>query len=153
MKILAFIAALIAPIAAHAATPVTLESQLFVEKTITDDAGKTIVVRAEPKIVVPGDKIVFELDYKNSDSKPAEGFVVANPMPEAVRFLAAETPGADYSVDGGKSFGPLASLKVADATGKLRAAEAGDVTVVRWQFAKAIPAGTGGKLIFRGIVK
>lgn len=129
---------------------VQLTSQAFVEKTI-EVGGATKVERTEPKVVVPGDKLVFELTYKNAGDKPAANFVLTNPVPEAVAF--GEAPGATVSVDGGKSWGALAALKVKQADGTFRPAQAGDVTHVRWAMAQAIPAGAAGKVSFRGTVK
>lgn len=153
MKILLFLLAFLAPVPALAADNVALASEVFVERTVTDANGKPSVVREEPKLVTPGDKLVFVLTYKNAGATPADSFVVTNPIPASVTFVASDSPGADYSVDGGKSWGSLAALKVKDANGSLRGATATDVTHVRWVFDKAIPVGGTGKLSFRGIVR
>ena len=153
MKILFFIFAFLAPGQAVAADNVALESAVFVERSVTGSDGKPSVVREQPKLVTPGDKLVFVLSYKNAGTAPAESFVVTNPLPASVGFIASDSPGADFSIDGGKSWGSLAALKVKSADGKVRAATAADITHVRWAFAKAIPVGGAGKLSFRGIVR
>ena len=153
MRILFFILAFLAPVPALAADDVALDSAVFVERSVTGADGKQSVVREEPKLVTPGDKLVFVLSYKNAGSAPAESFVVTNPIPASVSFVASDSPGADFSVDGGKSWGALSALKVKGADGKLRAAAASDITHVRWAFAKAIPVGGTGKLSFRGVVR
>ena len=153
MKLLIAIAALLSPAAVMAANSVTLESKAFVERTTTDADGKPKVVLEAPKLVVPGDRLVFVLAYKNVGAQPATDFVVTNPIPQAVAYSGFEGAPAIVSVDGGKSWGPLASLKIAQADGTLRDAQPADVTHVRWTFAKAIPAGQEGKLSFRGVVK
>ncbi|WP_106639447.1 DUF11 domain-containing protein [Allosphingosinicella vermicomposti] len=148
---LALLAALL-PASAFA-NNVQLESQVFVERIVTGPDGKEQTALQEPKVVTPGEKLVFELNYKNTGSKPADDFVVTNPMPAAVSYAGGESDGSVVSVDGGKTWGPLASLKVAGTDGVERAAQASDVTHVRWTFAQAIPAGAQGKLTFRGTVK
>lgn len=153
MKFLLFFASLLLPSAAQAADKVALDSKVFVERQVTAADGKQTIVREDPKLVVPGEKLLFVLNYKNEGADPAENFVVTNPIPSSVTFVASGAPGADYSVDGGKSWGPLASLKVKAADGSLRPASAGDVTHVRWVFAKAIPVGGAGSLSFRGVVR
>lgn len=153
MRILFFILAFLAPVPALAADDVALDSAVFVERSVTGADGKQSVVREEPKLVTPGDKLVFVLSYKNAGSAPAESFVVTNPIPASVSFVASDSPGADFSVDGGKSWGALAALRVKGADGKLRAAAASDITHVRWAFAKAIPVAGTGKLSFRGVVR
>ena len=152
MKLTIWLAALVA-VAAPAQAQVALQSHIAVERSVTDASGKTKVTLEEPKKVVPGDRLLFTIHYANSTAKPAENFVVTNPIPAEVSFAGNESPGAEVSVDGGKSFGALASLKVADADGKSRAAAAADVTHVRWSFAKAIPASASGDLKFNAIVK
>lgn len=153
MKILFFILAFLTPASALATDNVALDSAVFVERSVTGADGKQSVVREEPKLVMPGDKLVFVLSYRNAGTAPAESFVVTNPLPASVGFVGSDSPGADFSVDGGKSWGALAALKVKGADGKVRAAAAADITHVRWALAKAIPVGGAGKLSFRGIVR
>jgi uncharacterized repeat protein (TIGR01451 family) len=153
MKIWIAIAALSAPAAAFAADNVTLKSDVFVERVKPGPGGKAVTVREAPTIVTPGDKLVFELTYRNEGGAPATGFALTDPIPQSVTFTGSDSPGAVYSVDGGKSWGALASLKVANPDGTTRPAGPADVTHVRWAFSQAIPAGGSGKLSFRGIVK
>lgn len=152
MKRLIALFALVAPVAALAADNVTLSSHAFVEKVKPGPNGKPVTVLEEPRLVTPGDKLVFELSYRNQGAQPATGFVITDPIPSAVTFAGAASPGAVYSVDGGRTWGPLAALRVATANGASRPATAADVTTVRWNF-PAIPAGAGGKVSFRGVVK
>ena len=153
MKILLIIFALLAPVPALAADNVALASAIFVERSVTGADGVVRVVREEPKLVTPGDRLVFVLSYNNAGSAPAESFVVTNPIPATVSFVASDSAGADFSVDGGKKWGSLSALKVKAADGSLRPAAPSDVTVIRWALAKAIPVGGAGKLTFRGIVR
>jgi uncharacterized repeat protein (TIGR01451 family) len=154
MKRLIALFALVAPAAALAAADnVTLSSHVFVEKVKPGPNGKPLTVLEEPRLVTPGDKLVFELSYRNQGAQPATGFVITDPIPSAVTFTGAVSPGAVYSVDGGRTWGPLAALRVATANGASRPATAADVTTVRWSFSQAIPAGAAGKVSFRGVVK
>ncbi|HEY0149479.1 MAG TPA: hypothetical protein VGB70_10815 [Allosphingosinicella sp.] len=153
MKIILFMLALIAPAAAMAADDVALSSQVLVEKIVKDAKGEAKTVRQKPDVVTPGDSLVFLLSYKNQGAEPATGFTVTNPVPQAVAFASADGAGAEVSVDGGKTWGQLAALKIASADGTSRAAVAADVTHVRWSFAQPIAAGKSGDLSFRGTVK
>ncbi|RHW16334.1 DUF11 domain-containing protein [Sphingomonas gilva] len=153
MKRLVFaLAALLSPALAHAANDVALTSAVFVEKTVLANGQQKIVLE-EPSLVVPGDKLVFVLNYRNRGATPATDFVVTNPMPGAVAFQSSPDQAAVVSIDGGRSWGTLSSLKVKESDGTVRGARPEDVTHVRWTFAKAIPAGQGGKLSFRGVVR
>lgn len=153
MKSLLFILSLLASTNAYAADLVALDSKVFVERQVTASDGKLKIVREDPKMVVPGERLLFVLNYKNEGSAPADKFVVTNPIPQSVTFVASDVAGSDVSVDGGKTWGPLASLKVKAADGSLRAAAAADVTHVRWVFAKPIPVGASGSLSFQGLVR
>ncbi len=132
---------------------VTLKSTAFVVKQVPDATGKVKNVLQTPERVLPGDVLVFILDYRNTGAKPAANFVINNPMPAGVSFTGVEQAWAVVSVDGGKNFGPLATLKVPKGDGTMRAAIPQDVTAVRWTLGQPIPAGGTGKVQFYGIVK
>ena len=153
MKILFALLALLAPVAAFAADAVSLSSKVFVERVRQEADGRTAIVREEPGVVTPGDKLVFLLSYRNNGGAPATGFVVTNPIPNSVAFVGGESEGALVSVDGGKTWGALASLRIANADGTSRAAGQADVTHIRWTFARPIAAAASGQLSFRGVVK
>jgi uncharacterized repeat protein (TIGR01451 family) len=153
LHILALLAALLLPGTAFASQSVALSSEVFLEKAIPDGNGKTKIVLHAPKIVTPGDKLIFFLNYRNIGDAPAANFVVTNPMPGAVAYQGSNDSAAQLSVDGGKVWGTLASLKVLEADGMWRAARMEDVTHVRWTMHAPIPAGGQGKLSFRGVVR
>ena len=138
---------------ALAANQVALDNHVFIERVSTDTEGKQRILLEEPKVVVPGDRLVFVLNYRNAGAQPADKFVVTNPMPSAVRFADAGDTRPLVSVDGGKQWGLLADLSVPIEGGMRRAAQPADVTHLRWAFQKPIPVGGTGKLMFRGIVK
>ena len=153
MKHLFALLALLAPMTAHAANDVALTSSVFVEKSVPQADGKTRLILEEPRVVVPGDRLVFVLAYKNMGRKPATDFVVTNPLPGAVAYQGTGDVGAIVSIDGGRAWGTLAALKVCKADGSIRAAYPEDVTHVRWAMKAPIPVGAAGKLSFRGVVR
>ena len=132
---------------------VDLTSHVALERTVKDASGKASVKLEEPSKVVPGDKLLFEIHYANASGKPADNFVVTNPIPSAVAFAGDETPGADVSVDGGKTFAALTALTVKQADGSSRPAAPADVTHIRWKFSKPVPAGAADTLRFHATVK
>ena len=138
---------------AFAANQVALDNHVFVERVSTDAQGKQRILLEEPKVVVPGDRLVFVLNYRNAGAQPADKFVITNPLPSAVRFADAGDTRPQVSVDGGKQWGLLADLSIPMTDGTRRAAQPADVTHVRWAFQKPIPVGGTGKLMFRGVVK
>lgn len=141
-------------------SPVNLSSDVKIERTQLDAAGKATTVLREPKdvIVVPGDRVVFTLNVTNTGADPAAGFRATNPIPGPVTFIEVTEDWAEVSVDGGATWGKLAAMTVkvkAADTGveTMRAASAEDVTHVRWVFTDAIAPGTKTVVSYRGVVK
>ena len=153
MRLFFILLAFFLPSAALAQNQVALTSEIFVERTVPDASGAPRVTLEAPGVVTPGDHLVFVLSYRNNGAAPASDFVVSNPIPDSVSFDGTDSPGAIYSVDGGRNWGALAALSVRGADGNSRPATPADVTAVQWRFAQAIPAGSGGELRFRGVVK
>lgn len=150
----------LAQTAPAAKSPVNLSSEVKIERTQIDAAGKETTVLREPKdvIVVPGDRVIFTLNVTNSGAEAAAGFRATNPIPGPVTFIAVTEDWAEVSVDGGKSWGKLAAMTVkvkAADTGveTTRAASAEDVTHVRWVFSDAIAPGAKTAVSYRGVVK
>lgn len=152
MRILLALLAIFAPITAFASSNVTLSSSVFVERIVADGAGRSRTVLEEPKTVMPGDKLVFILDYRNDGQRAATDFIVTNPVPSAVAFQGG-AESAEVSIDGGKNWGALIALKVREPGGNWRSARLEDVTHLRWVMKHPIPAGGFGKLSFRGMVR
>lgn len=141
------------PALAQNANAVSLNSDVMVERTTTDADGRSQVTLEEPRVVVPGDHLVFVLRYRNNGAQPAGAFVVTNPLPSAVAFQGTTDTSASFSVDGGRNWGVLSTLEINNSDGSKRPARAEDVTHIRWAFAQPIPAGQAGRLMFRGIVR
>lgn len=138
------------PIAPAAAAPVELVSNIFVEKRGVDATGKETVSLLPAERVVPGDRLLFVIHYKNAGAEAAGNFVITNPVPQAVAYVGTEgVPPALVSVDGGTTYGELATLRIKDAFGNERAATPADVTHVQWKFAEALPGGKTGQVAFR----
>lgn len=148
------ILALMAPAAAIAAAPepVQLTTSVKVEHVRKGPDGRPQRVLEEAKKVVPGEAIVFDFSYRNTGAKPATGFVITDVLPPNVAFAGGETAGAVYTVDRGRTWGPLAALRVPTGNGGARAATGADVNGIRWAF-PAIAPGASGKVSFRGLVK
>jgi uncharacterized repeat protein (TIGR01451 family) len=146
-------AALFSAATAFAATALQLSSDVFVERQVVRTDGTKAVVLETPNMVTPGDNLVFVVRYKNVSGATASNFVVTNPLPSAVAFNGTSDGLEVVSIDGGKSWGILGTLRVAKADGTPRPATQSDVTHIKWNLNQPLTAGAEGKLIFRGIVK
>ncbi|HQS95325.1 MAG: hypothetical protein B7X90_03100 [Novosphingobium sp. 17-62-19] len=133
----------VSPAMAQQQTPsVALEGDVKLEKSVTANGGTKIVLE-DPQVVVPGDRLLFSTKYANKGSKPADNFVVTNPVPKAVRVADDSAASLQVSVDGGKAYGSLATLTVKDASGAARPALADDITHIRWTVPVIAPGGSG----------
>lgn len=161
-KLLAFLATLLTPAIAQAAaaqaqpatapaSPIELVGDVRHDRvTVVDGQQKHELV--EPRTVVPGDKLIFTTRYRNVGKAPVTNFVVTNPLPSAVAMTSDSAASLTVSVDGGKSWGPIAGLTVADGKGGRRAAQASDVTHIRWVI-PTIQPGANGALTYQAIVR
>ncbi len=150
---LAIASAMALPISVAHAAPIQLSSDIFVEKEEKRADGKSSVKLAPPKVILPGDQLVFVVNYKNTGTLPATGFTVTNPIPNAIAFSGTSDGAEQVSIDGGKSWGKLSQLRIKTANGGTRPALMTDVTHIKWNVSQPLAAGSTGKLIFRGVVK
>lgn len=134
-----------------APSPISLKGDVMLEKTVTEN-GVSKVQLVEPKVVIPGDHLLFTTRYHNDGAQAVTNFVVTNPLPSAVALSSDAVPGTEVSVDGGKTWGQLGSLKVAAAPGGQRTATAADVTHIRWTIPSIAP-GASGEVQYHGIVR
>jgi uncharacterized repeat protein (TIGR01451 family) len=120
-------------------------------------AGREIVKLIPADRVVPGDRVIYTLEVRNTGATALDAPIVTHPVPEHMRYVAnsAVGPGAEvsYSVDGGHSFDSAENLKVLEAGGRLRRAAAADYTDIRWQLKNSLKANSVAFVRFRALVK
>jgi len=121
-------------------------------------AGSREVVKLIPADrVVPGDRVVYTLEVRNTGATALDSPIVTHPVPEHMRYVAdsAVGPGAEvsYSVDGGRSFDRAENLKVQGMDARLRPAVAADYTDIRWQLKNSLKANSVAFVRFRALVK
>jgi len=155
----AALGALLLALVAHAqvpAEPLAIRAIAEVEsKTVLN--GQEVVKLIPADRVVPGDRLIYTLEARNTGTSTLDSPTFSHPVPEHMRYVAdsAVGPGAavTFSVDGGRSFGPADSLKVQAADGHLRPAAAADYTDIRWQLKNSLKANSVAFVRFRTLVK
>jgi uncharacterized repeat protein (TIGR01451 family) len=141
------------PLAAQGTpSPITLSGDVKAVKIVTDKDGKQKTELVEPDTIVPGDRLVFGTDYANKGAEPVTNFVVTNPVPAAVQLAPDADTALELSVDGGKTWGVLAKLTLANPDGTTRPATHSDVTHVRWVLPSIAP-GASGRLTYPAIIR
>lgn len=144
---------------AFAAQASALTAKQTVEKEIvTVSADGTQTVRLEPAaLVVPGETVVYTVDFVNDSAEPATDLVLAMPIPSDVRYLegTAEREGATllFSSDGGATFQPRDAMEIPAVGGGSRNARAEDLTHIQWTIAGPVPVGAADKVRFKARLK
>jgi uncharacterized repeat protein (TIGR01451 family) len=123
----------------------------------TTERGREVVKLIPADRVVPGDRVIYTLEVRNTGAAAVAAPTVTHPVPEHMLYIAdtAVGPGAEvsYSVDGGRSFDRAENLKVPGADGRMRPAVAADYTDIRWQLRNSLKANSTAFMRFRALVK
>ena len=111
-------------------------------------------MRLEPaRQVSSGERLIYVVEYRNTGNKPVQGFTVTNPLPRTVRLDETVEGSELVSIDGGRSWGTLASLKVPMGANSWRPANPEDVTHLRWRVGDRLMQGETRRMTFRAIVR
>jgi uncharacterized repeat protein (TIGR01451 family) len=121
------------------------------------EAGHPVVKLIPADRVVPGDRVIYTLEARNTGASALESPIIIHAVPDHMRYIAntAVGPGAEvsYSVDGGRNFAPAEDLKVLGADGRPRPAVAADYTHIRWQLKNSLNSNSVAFVRFRALVK
>ncbi len=142
---------------AHAQERGYLNVQTVVKKqeVIVNDAGETETRLVAADVVVPGDRVVYTITFRNVGDEPADGVIITNPIDDSLTYVdgSAFGPGMDiqFSVDGGVVFAPADDLTVTE-DGIERPAVAADFTHVRWVMQNELAVGAQGIARFTAVL-
>lgn len=140
------------PAAPTAEPKIQLQSDVMAIVTRTDDQGRAIVALAKPEEFTPGTKLSFGMNYSNSGTQTATNVTGTSPINPSVRLAPDADPELIVSVDGGETFGTLATQSVGTTPQGTRPATHADVTHVRWTIASIAP-GESGRIAFPVIIR
>lgn len=144
-----------APATASGTVEVSIVGQM--EQEYRNEKGEKAKRLVPITKIVPGDQVIYTINYENKGKLPADRVVVTDPIPPEVSYVdgSAFGPGTEieFSADGGKTWGAPAALKVKGADGKERAATAADYTHIRWKLAASVAPGQKGFVRFRAVLK
>ncbi len=134
--------ALAAPVIASAAPLVALDSDVFIERFVPNK-GRLLQPASALK---RGDRVVYIVSWTRMGG--AGSFTVTNPLPRQVSFQGSADGREEVSVDGGRTWGKLESLRAGS-----RLATAEDVTHVRWKVPASEAARGTGQITYSAIVR
>lgn len=138
---------------AQAAGQLDLDGAVYQDIQVRTPEGEVSTERVAAAKVVPGGEVVYEITYANTGDEPVTNVAIDNPVPPQLTFIDVEgiSP-ATVSVDGGNVYGELAGLTVVAPDGRVRPAQPGDVTHLRWVLGEVHP-GSSGRVAFKAMVK
>ncbi len=143
--------------AAYAEDSIRLTSSALQETVETDDAGNRTVKRVAAKKVVPGDEVIYLIEFENAGTEAADNIVIQNPVPEHTIYKSGSASGANtdisYSVDGGKNFDSPEKLVVTRADGSTGPATADTYTAIRWRYEESLPPGEKSSVEYRVVIR
>ena len=126
-------------------------------ETKSVDAGREIVHLSPADRVVPGDRLVYTVEIRNTGTTDVAAPTVTRPVPAHVAYVAdsATGPGAavTYSADGGVTFDRPEALSAPGPDGKMQLVKASNYTHIRWQFKKKLKSKSVAFARFRAVVK
>jgi hypothetical protein len=125
-----------------ASPAVTLDSAVYVERAQTGDV-RTLEPASQ---LTRGDRIITVVTWYLKHG--AGGFSVTNPLPRGIYYQGSADGDEQVSVDGGRSWGQLALLRVGN-----RFATPEDVTHVRWHVPASRAVEGKGNIAYSGIVR
>lgn len=145
------IASLGATTSVAAEQPLRLDTQMFVERTITDLNGRPRRLLASANRLQPGDQLIILLHWRNEGSAPLRDAAVTRALPRG-QELDIDDPAMQISVDGGAHWGRIDRLWLATPLGGTRRAVPSDITHVRWTLPDAA-AGQSGRISYRTTIR
>jgi len=144
-------------LASASASALTAKQTVEKEVVVQMPDGTESVTRGPAELVVPGERVVYTLNFTNDDAAPASDLILTMPVPTEIKYMdgTAIQDGAKtvYSADGGQSFSERAQLRKTGDDGNVRTATAEDITHIRWTVAGPVAVGESGNLSFKGILK
>ena len=136
----------------------TLDVETTVQKetvTVNDD-GEQVTTLVPAETVIPGERVVYTITFRNTGAEPADNVIITNPISENLTYVAESAfgPGMllEFSVDGGATFAAADSLTV-EEDGETRPAAADDYTHIRWVMQNDLASGAQGTARFTAQLK
>lgn len=135
----------------------TASQKVEVEHQVKQPNGDVTFVTTAPDKVLPGDTLIYTVNFHNDKNEVTENFRIDMPVPAEIIYLEGTALRDDaivlYSVDGGNNYQAREQLSVRVAEGGTRAAVAEDITHIRWTLTEKIQPGDRGDIKFKGRLK
>jgi uncharacterized repeat protein (TIGR01451 family) len=126
------------------------------EQVTVNAEGETVTELVAVGNVVPGERVIYTITFRNVGDEPAENVVINNPIDQNLAYVGGSAfgPGTaiEFSIDGGTVFAAAGDLTVTE-DGVSRAAEGKDYTHIRWTMQNDLAVGAQGVARFTAELK
>jgi uncharacterized repeat protein (TIGR01451 family) len=141
---------------AQESAPIEVTTTVQKEVIVETEDGKQETKLVAAETVVPGERVVYTISFRNAGDEPAGNVVITNPIANTLTYVAGSAAGADleveFSVDGGQSFARASDLRVTE-DGVERPATTIDYTHVRWVMQSELAVGGEGQATFAAVLE
>ena len=133
------------------AAAVSVANTVYVEREVATGNGTNTRVLEPANTLRRGDRLVYIVSWRAPQARN-ERLTITNPLPQTIAYERSSGGDEDVSIDGGRSWGKLAVLRVRDG-GVWRHATPQDVTHLRWNVPPQLALAGSGQLTWSGIVR
>lgn len=123
---------------------------VYVERTATTADGERVRTIEPAENLLPGDKVVLMVEWRGVRSR--DPVTISSAVPRTLAFQRSSSDALEVSVDGGRNWGRLGTMRIADDDG-VRLASPEDVTHLRWRLDDRSGAPRGDRLTYSAIVR
>ncbi len=135
---------------------IRFSNNAYKQEIASDEKGNKQFKYIEPKLVLPGDIILYEIEFENISDQVISNIVVNNPLPNNSSYRAGSASGEatdiTFSVDG-KEYKQADALVLKDKTGKTWLAKPEDYRAIRWIYKKSLKPGEKSKVSYKTQIK
>lgn len=123
---------------------------VYVERIATAPDGERVRTIEPADELRRGDTVVLMVEWRRAD--PDAPVIVSSAVPRPLAFQRSSSDAVEVSVDGGRSWGRLGTMRIAEG-GDRRLASPEDVTHLRWRFEEGSAATRAGRVTYSAIVR
>ena len=123
---------------------------VYVERMMTAPGGERVRTIEPAEELRRGDKVVLVVEWNRERS--GTPVTVSSAIPRELAFQKSSSDAMEVSIDGGRSWGQLGTMRIDDANVRRRASPE-DVTHVRWRFTDRRDPARGGRVTYSAIVR
>ena len=123
---------------------------VYVERITTAPDGERVRTIEPADELRRGDTVVLMVEWR--DARRDAPVIVSSAVPRPLAFQRSSSDAVEVSVDGGRNWGHLGTMRVEDG-GDRRLASPEDVTHLRWRFAVDGNAARTGRITYSAIVR